>query len=208
MSICYASCSSQITTLSLPPSPLSANLQMQASLNHEPQPLSLLTIYNFGWQFLQMTSYSKVEITSVELATKNQSHCARCFEERQCQLTASNFGNICNGAMTTSKVKWLIYTSNCFSIQSSSAIIWVRIHESTAFEMYESSIPQSMVLRKPGIYIYEDDGFLAVSPDGILLMADSEVPCGMIDIKCPYTARNMMVQEACSNSKPFYCKTV
>lgn len=110
--------------------------------------------------------------------------------------------------MITSKVKWLIYTSNCSSIQSSSAIIWGRIHESTAFEMYESSIPQSMVLHKSGIYIYEDNGFLAASPDGILLMADSEVSCGIIEIKCPYTARNMTVQEACSNSKPFYCETV
>lgn len=72
-----------ITMLSLPPSPLTAKLQMQASLNHEPQPLSLLTIYKFGWQFLQMISYSKVEIASVELATRNQSHCARWFEERQ-----------------------------------------------------------------------------------------------------------------------------
>ena len=40
-----------------------------------------------------------------------------------------------------------------------------------------------------------------------LLMADNGVNCDIIEIKCPYSCRNMTVHEACSKTK-FYCQLI
>ena len=64
-----------------------------------------------------------------------------------------------------------------------------------------------MALHESGIYISEH-GFLAASPDGIVTMAESGVRCGLIEIKCPYSCRNMTVHEACSKVKSFCYENV
>ena len=187
------------TVPSLPPSPILSVSQIQSSLNKEAQPISLASLYNHAMQLLQKLSYSQEDCKVVELATRNQSQCVR----RQYRITASNFGTICKGAITTSKLKWLLCSSNS-SIQTSSAIVWGKLHEPSAFEQYQAQLPSSMVLRKAGIYI-SDTGFLAASPDGIVSSV-GEIDYGIIEIKCPYTCRNMSVVEACSKIKPFYCE--
>ena len=187
----------------LPPSPLLSVSQIQSSLKKEAQPISLASLYNHAMLLLHKLTYSQEDCKLVELATRNQSQCVRWFEERQYRITASNFGTICKGTITTSKLKWLLYSSNS-SVQTSSAIVWGKLHESLAFEQYKAALPLSMELRKSGIYI-SDTGFLAASPDGVVSSAGG-VACGIIEIKCPYACRNMSVIEACSKIKPFYCE--
>uniref|UniRef100_A0A1X7VHP1 SWIM-type domain-containing protein n=1 Tax=Amphimedon queenslandica TaxID=400682 RepID=A0A1X7VHP1_AMPQE len=145
----------------LPPSPLLSVSQILSSLKKEAQPISLASLYNHAIQLLHKLTYSQEDCKVVELATRNQSQCVRWFEERQYRITASNIGTICKGAITTSKLKWLLCSSNS-TVQTSSAIVQGKLHESSAFEQYKSELPSSMVLRKAGIYI-SDTGFLAAS---------------------------------------------
>ena len=62
------------------------------------------------------------------------------------------------------------------------------------------------MLSKSGILI-SNDGFLAASPDGTVSTANGE-RSGLIEIKCPYSCRNMSVRDACTKMKSFYCQLV
>ena len=48
-------------------------------------------------------------------------------------------------------------------------------------------------------------GFLAASPDGIV-SSHADVVSGVIEIKCPYSCRDMTVRDACTKMKSFYCQ--
>ena len=192
--------------ISLTCTPRSSQLQVQAELSQEPQPISLAVLYKYGLDFLSKIKYSEKEMKDVEAATRKQSQCTRWYEEHHCRITASNFGMMCKGAVTTSKVKLLLYNGfdSSGSKQSNSAILWGKLHEPSAFHQYKSTLPDTMVLQNAGIYISKH-GFLAASPDGVI--TDNGVNCGIIEIKCPYSCRNMTVHEACSKTK-FYCQLI
>ena len=66
----------------------------------------------------------------------------------------------------------------------------------------------NQLLRKCRIYI-SPNGFLAASPDSMVLGADCE-KCGFIEIKCPYSCRTLTVLEACCSQqvKSFCCELV
>ena len=86
------------------------------------------------------------------------------------------------------------------------AIKWGRDHESTAFKAYSQVVAQrhpNLKLRKAGFYI-GDPAYLGASPDGILEDSSSNL-CGIIEIKCPYSAANFSVREACTTLEDFYC---
>ena len=60
----------------------------------------------------------------------------------------------------------------------------------SAFEEYKAnSLAQNQNLQKCGIFISIKDGFLVASPDG--MVHDSNGACGLIEMKCPFSCRNM-----------------
>ena len=61
---------------------------------------------------------------------------------------------------------------------------------------------QNMKLRKSGFYI-GDPAYLVASPDGILEDTNGDL-CGILEIKCLYSAGNISVREACTLND-FYC---
>ena len=56
-------------------------------------------------------------------------------------------------------------------------------------------------LKESGIFISTTKGYLGASPDGLVLHGDRV--CGYIEIKCPYSARNKTISDACGDSR-FY----
>ena len=44
--------------------------------------------------------------------------------------------------------------------------------------------------------------WLGCSPDGIIF--ESDIPVGRLEIKCPYSKRDMKLEEAFSNGKNFF----
>ena len=202
-----ATCSTDSAITKLPLTPRSLKTRVQAAVMNEPQPLSLMSLYKHGMDFLNMITLSKEDISNVEAATKGQSDSRRWYEERHCRLTSSNFGELCKGCITTNKVKSVVYGGFEASKASNSAILWGKLHESDAFSKYEAEyLPENMKLDKSGIHILPQKGFLAASPDGIVTN-DSKV-AGIIEIKCPYSARNLSVHEACLTLKQFYCQII
>ena len=60
----------------------------------------------------------------------------------------------------------------------------------------------NMKVKKSGFY-FGDPAYLGASPDGILEDTNGDL-CGILEIKCPYSAANISVQEACSTLDDFY----
>ena len=170
----------------LPLIPRSSQIRIQKAVMDEPQPISLNSLRKHGKAFLDMITISHESISKIEVATRKQSQSPRWYHERHCRITSSNFGLCCKGNVTTSKIKALLYHDETSKI-SNSAILWGRLHETTAFEQYESSMCSSdQMLSKSGILI-SNDGFLAASPDGTVSTANGE-RSGLIEIKCPYSS--------------------
>ena len=145
-----------------------------------------------------MIRHSKEDCERIEEATRKQSKCARWFEERYGRIT-STFGTICKGGVTTSKVKAIVSSGRPENgkKQTAAAIQWGQTHEDIAYDYYRSMLlPHENQVRKAEIFI-ADCGFLATSPDGVVSNAVGDV-CGAIEIKCPYSCRDMTVRDGCS----------
>ena len=56
-------------------------------------------------------------------------------------------------------------------------------------------------MHKTGLVVNNEFSFLGVSPNGLVCDGGQS---GLIEIKCPYTARNMSVDEACQSIPGFY----
>ena len=59
-------------------------------------------------------------------------------------------------------------------------------------------------LRQSGLVINTECAFLGASPDDIVYDPVSEDPNGLLEIKCPYTYRDVNPQEA-AQQKTFFC---
>ena len=80
----------------------------------------------------------------------------------------------------------------------SSAIIWGKVHEASAFSQYKASLPNELIVRESGVFISQQ-GFLAAPPDGMVTSVNnSKEYCGVIEIKCPYSCKSLSVHEACT----------
>lgn len=128
---------------------------------------------------------------------------------RRCRLTASNFGTICKrrpATPVTALVKTLIYKSSSFSAPS---LRWGKENENSARKAYakqmqETNHPNLRTIRA-GFVIHPLHGWLGCSPDDWVVDPDSQDPDGIAEYKCPYTARDMTPQEACTSIKDFFC---
>ena len=128
----------------------------------------------------------------------------RWFEERQYRLTASKFGVIVKRRKQhTSLVHQLLYTSCSPSVL---ALQWGRDHEPDALHKYCQTLSDDMRLISAGIFV-DKCGFLGASPDGIVVNS-SEKPVCLVEVKCPFNAKEKTVEEACSSIKSFCSESV
>ena len=70
---------------------------------------------------------------------------------------------------------------------------------------YESKLATSsptLQVTKSGLWIDLNTGWLACSPDGLVWDGNEQL-VGILEIKCPYSAREMTISEACEKSAHF-----
>ena len=58
-----------------------------------------------------------------------------------------------------------------------------------------------------GFIILPVNGWIGASPDGRVTDLTANKPLGLIEVKCPYTKREMTPMEACKDPN-FYCKVI
>ena len=77
-------------------------------------------------------------------------------------------------------------------------------HASTHIKCFTRSLSPDLKVVQCGIVVAEC-GFLGASPDAVVENSSREEVC-VIEVKCPYSARESTVVEACSTS--FFCELV
>ena len=86
---------------------------------------------------------------------------------------------------------------------------WGKTHESIAITEYvkyqHSHGHPSLTVTPVGFHISLSHPYLGASPDGAVYdPSTASEPFGFVEVKCPYTARNMTPVEACSGPS-FFC---
>ena len=70
--------------------------------------------------------------------------------------------------------------------------------------MQENGHPNLRTIRA-GFMIHPLKGWLGCSPDNWVVNPDNEDPNGLVEYKCPYSAREITPSEACTSLKGFFC---
>ncbi|XP_022161755.1 uncharacterized protein LOC111027668 [Myzus persicae] len=138
-------------------------------------------------QFLERISKTNEEIKELEKSTKNQTESELWKVERSIRLTASNFGKVCKLRATTSRkntVKNILYNTYAGNLSTNYGIE----NEPIARISFEKVINSKIKLA--GLFIDKTYHFLAARPDG--LIEDD----GIIEIKCPYTTKDLRPEDA------------
>ena len=133
-----------------------------------------------------------------EVQTRNQALSDLWFKERKNRLTSSNFGKVLSRKSKPSEK----FMNSLFSKNAVKAkpLEYGKRHEKTAKEKYLELYP-SRHLHECGFVVNNEFSFLGASPDGKL--CDNGV-CGIVEIKCPFSARKMTIEKACSDIPDFY----
>ncbi|XP_048484611.1 uncharacterized protein LOC105385367 [Plutella xylostella] len=132
---------------------------------------------------LKLSQISEAEITEIEEKTRGQSHSVEWHDHRRHRLTSSNFHTMCHLRETTMEkyASELIDRSPFHSRATSHGIV----NEEIALKKYCHDF--ELQVEPCGLFISKERPFLAASPDGLL--GDETI----IEIKCPYTCRNLVL---------------
>lgn len=133
-------------------------------------------------RLIQGLTVTREERDSKELLTKGQFGNPHYEAERQNRLTASLFGQVVKKRESThckTVVKKCLYNETFYS----RATEYGKVNESVAIKLFEKKANVTVV--PSGLWIDIDNGFLAVSPDG-LVGEDS-----LVEVKCLFSASNL-----------------
>ncbi|XP_054285453.1 uncharacterized protein LOC129001999 [Macrosteles quadrilineatus] len=148
-------------------------------------------------EFMRSLQKTEEERKKLERETVEQSNSGVWLQTRRNLLTASNYGRVCKMKPTTGCgpfVKQLLYsTFDC------EAMAYGRSHEDTARQHLERELETT--IQPCGLFIHPQKMFLGATPDG-LLGAD-----GLVEIKCPSSAKNMTPDEAIISRKVTFWKS-
>lgn len=134
---------------------------------------------------------------------------------RKLRFTASNFGQIIGAAkrnrLTESLKKRILSTYN---LERRAPIQWGITHERVGVSEYCKA--GGVTVLPTGIWLHES-GVLGASPDGFVQGDFLKSPIvhhqqkdqpptlpAIIEVKCPFTAKDLTIAEACSSIKDFY----
>lgn len=136
--------------------------------------------------FLKSLELSKQQREELQTATQGQSRSGMWLEERRKRLTASNFGEVCKMLPATGcgrLVKGMLYgqVDNKFTRYG-------KVNEESALRKMEQEL--QITIDKCGLFVDEDIPYLGASPDGLVRDED-----GLVEVKCPYTAREKTPME-------------
>ena len=121
----------------------------------------------------------------LEIITRTQAACKKWFKYRAGRITASNLHAVVHTSPQQPSIYLLrnICYPDVYSFKSD-ATEWGCLHEKEALEAYKSESPH-----------------LGCSPDGLVSCTSHGL--GIVEVKCPYSARNMTVNDAAESNSDF-----
>ena len=144
--------------------------------------------------------------TEVCLQTMSQSTEPIWYLECSKRITASYFGKVLNRRQSihpTSLIKSITEKRMKGGKSMPTSLRWGVEHEEIAIRKYMES-RKHISAKKFGFVISPAWPWLGCSPDGIIFQDD--IPVGCLEVKCPYSKKDMTLQEASLNDKSFFLK--
>ena len=154
-------------------------------------------------QFINNLKVPNPSITEQE--TRGQTNNPLWFQIRRYRLTSSNFGLVCKRKLNLSQTKFVqntILTQK--DLSNVSAIRYGQSNESKAAERYAEYMNaggNNVQVFHCGVVISNTMPWIAASPDRKVI--DKVFGFGLIEIKCPFTLRNLTPEEACADPNFF-----
>ena len=163
------------------------------------------TILNFK-ETLSITPERSREI---ERSTREQRNSDLWFSMRRYRITSSLFGAVLSRKADTppdSLVLRIIQPKSLFTPAINYGIENEK-HALKEYTKYQHNIGKAdLIVASSGVIINPNYSYLGASPDGAVYdPSNMQEPYGFLEIKCPYTYRNVTPIEACGQSG-FYCK--
>ncbi len=140
--------------------------------------------------------------------TKKQAACNAWHEVRTGRITASSAHDVLHTNFlqpSTSLVK-RICKESCINAVYAPSLQWGIDHEKTALkelELYLGNIHSSFELNECGMKLCLDHSFIGATPDGMFSCKCHNLQC-LIEIKCPFTARESKNLEEMIRSPGFF----
>ena len=151
---------------------------------------------------------SKDERIQVEIATRDQQANPLWKEARIGRLTASKFGNIVRRKINTEPDNLLKYLLDYTLSFTNAAVLWGRDHEQIAIDAYLLQVRRNhppLTIVRNGFIINEHYPHLGATPDGLVYCPHCKPYHGIIEVKCPYSLRDLHPLEAAKHSN-FFCE--
>lgn len=150
---------------------------------------------------LQVTNPSYIEEN-----TRGQSDNLLWFNVRKHRLTSSNFGQVCKRKTGLSQTKFVDTLLTHKDLSNVSSIKYGKDNEAKAADKYVNYMKASgnpVKISESGVIVCQQMPWLAASPDRKVI----DKGYGLVEIKCPYTLRNLTPEEACKEPT-FYCDLI
>jgi hypothetical protein len=143
-------------------------------------------------------------ILEIERNTREQSNCTTWYEERNKRLTASNFGAVLNRKKNNYPKSILGKVLSKGSMQSMpTACKWGNSNEMNGIKKYrkwkEEQNQTVNVCSFCGFIINATFPWLGASPDFLTRDLKEDCNIGLGEVKCPYSKREMTIQECCED---------
>ena len=134
----------------------------------------------------------------LEMTTRMQAQSPEWHNARQNRLTASNFGQIITRKASPNEnlLSRLFHPKQI----SSAPLAYGKRNESKAKAKYLAKFPDRH-LHECGFVVNNEFPFLGATPDGKLC---DKGTVGIVEIKCPFSARDFTVKDACSQISDFF----
>lgn len=145
------------------------------------------------------SNITKTEAITIEKETRKQSNSTAWFQHRENRITASNFGAV----MLRKKDINDKFLKNTFKRKQFTSL-------ATSYGTSNETIAKQMYIKQSGNHIHDiglvvqpDLPFIGSTPDAVVC---DKTETGIIEIKCPYSVRNMTLKEACDERADFFLK--
>ena len=138
-------------------------------------------------------------------STIGQSTNTRWYAERSRRVTSSVFGKIVNRRKSvhpSSLIKSILNEHKKASVSAS--VQWGVDNETNAILKYQNELQNKVTVANCGLVVSPKWPWLGCSPDGIVM--NEGVPVGCVEVKCPYSIKEMSIHEAAMSVKDFYIK--
>ena len=145
----------------------------------------------------------------IERDTREQRMSSVWFSVRRYRLTASIFGAVLSHKADTPPDNLVLRIIQPKQFSSAATRYGIE-NEPVAVKQYIAHQNQhghpDLIVSASGIFINTDYPYLGASPDGAVYDPyDPQQPFGFLEVKCPYSARDISPSEACATSG-FFCE--